>query len=156
MEVKRQEELKELKRQSEEEQKKKQALAAIKAKEDALDAEKKQKEADEEKRIARENEKLNAEKRALNRLAPDEVLKEEDEYRQALKYINDNWAKNPQLKQASLESRKNITLALNTLTNDRIKILEVVRTRLFISLFIIYYINVYIFFYNNLLGYSVR
>ena len=82
--------------------------------------------------MARENEKLNAEKKALNRLASDEVFKEEEEYRKALKHINDNWAKNPQLKQASLESRKNITLALNILTNDRMKILDVVCIRLFI------------------------
>ncbi|RIA99041.1 GLE1-like protein [Glomus cerebriforme] len=119
----------EINRQFEENQKKKQAEAVIKAQKDALAAEQKRREeairAAEENKIAKENEKLEAEKKALNRLASDEVLKEEEKYRQILKYINDNYAKNPQFKQATLESRKNITLALNTLTNNRTKIIDI-------------------------------
>ncbi|GBB85459.1 hypothetical protein RclHR1_00120013 [Rhizophagus clarus] len=116
-------------RQLAEDEKKRQALAAIKAQKEAIAADKKKKEeeaikAAEEKRIAKENEKLEAEKKALNKLSSDEALKEEERYRQCLKLINDKIAKDPQLKQASLESRKTITLVLNTLTNDRMKIID--------------------------------
>ncbi|CAB4398929.1 GLE1-domain-containing protein [Rhizophagus irregularis] len=120
----------EINRQLAEDEKKRQALAAIKAQKEAAAAEKKKKEeeaikAAEEKKVAKENEKIEAEKKALNKLASDEALKEEERYRQYLKLINDNIAKDPQLKQASLDSRKNITLALNTLTNDRTKIIDI-------------------------------
>jgi len=113
----------------EEEQKKKQALAAAKAKEAALAEEKRKKEmeikaAQAEKK--KETEKLEADKKALNKLASDNALKEEEKYHQYLKLINDNISKNSQLKTASLDSRKNITLALNTLTNDRMKIIDIV------------------------------
>ncbi|CAG8477421.1 7850_t:CDS:2 [Funneliformis caledonium] len=113
----------------EEEQKRKQAQAAAHAQEAALAEEKRLKEkqikeAEADKRN-KETQKIEAEKKALNKLVSDSALKEEEKYRQYLKVINDNIAKNSQLKAQSLESRRAITLALNTLTNDRIKIIDI-------------------------------
>lgn len=94
--------------------------------------------------MAKENEKIEAEKKALNKLASDEALKEEERYRQYLKLINDNIAKDSQLKQASLESRKNITLALNTLTNERTKIIDIVCIKfVIIEIFFRYTFSIY-------------
>jgi hypothetical protein len=108
--------------------------------------------ADQEKKLAKENEKLKADnKKALNRFVSDEALKEEEKYRQYLKFINDNIAKNSQLKQASLESRKSITLALNTLTNDRMKIIDIVCRNFVITIKIVFVIYIYILTWSSYL-----
>ncbi|CAI2179042.1 94_t:CDS:2, partial [Funneliformis geosporum] len=113
----------------EEEQKKRRALAAAQAQEAAIAEEKRVREKHireaEADKINKETQKIEAEKKALNKLVSDNALKEEENYRQYLKLINDNIAKNTQLKAESSESRKGITLALNTLTNDRSKIIDI-------------------------------
>ncbi|CAG8640470.1 10921_t:CDS:2, partial [Racocetra fulgida] len=58
-------------------------------------------------------------------LVSDEILKQEERYRNMLKSIQDKFSKNSQLKSATTETRKNITLGLNILTNGRTEILKI-------------------------------
>ncbi|CAG8624572.1 7808_t:CDS:2 [Dentiscutata heterogama] len=58
-------------------------------------------------------------------LVTDEILKQEQLYRNMLKTIHDKFSKNPQLKSATTEARKNITLGLNILTNGRAEIIKI-------------------------------
>ncbi|CAG8720672.1 16502_t:CDS:2 [Acaulospora morrowiae] len=58
-------------------------------------------------------------------LGSEEALKEEERHRSMLKNINEKLAKVPQLKTATLESRKKIKLKLNILTNSRTEILKI-------------------------------
>ncbi|CAG8744556.1 2931_t:CDS:2 [Racocetra persica] len=60
-------------------------------------------------------------------LVSDEILKQEEHFRNILKSIQDKFSKNPQLKSATAETRKSITLGLNILTNGRAEILKIVR-----------------------------
>lgn len=59
-------------------------------------------------------------------LVSDEILKQEELYRNMLKNIHDKFSKNPQLKSSTTEARKNITLGLNILTNGRAEIIKIV------------------------------
>ncbi|CAG8767163.1 14910_t:CDS:2 [Gigaspora margarita] len=58
-------------------------------------------------------------------LVSDEILKQEELYRNMLKNIHDKFSKNPQLKSSTTEARKNITLGLNILTNGRAEIIKI-------------------------------
>ncbi|CAG8528950.1 7801_t:CDS:2 [Dentiscutata erythropus] len=58
-------------------------------------------------------------------IVTDEILKQEQLYRNMLKTIHDKFSKNPQLKSATTEARKNITLGLNILTNGRAEIIKI-------------------------------
>ncbi|CAG8482103.1 9151_t:CDS:2 [Scutellospora calospora] len=59
-----------------------------------------------------------------NNLASNEILKQAAHYSTMLKNIQDKFSKNSQIKSATIDTRKNITLGLNILTNDQVDVVS--------------------------------